>query len=64
MALRNGKLPLVKFDKDSTYESEWLNDTKHGHGIYTWARGYHYEGDYLNGKRHGRGIFTWADGDR
>jgi hypothetical protein len=36
---RNGKLPLVKFDGGNAYEGEWLNDKRHGRGIYTWASG-------------------------
>jgi hypothetical protein len=35
MAKCNGKLPLVKFDNDRTYEGEWLNDLVHGRGILT-----------------------------
>ena len=64
MALRYGKLPLVKFDNGEAYEGEWRNGKQHGHGIYTWARGHRYEGDWRDGKRHGRGIFTSAEGDR
>jgi hypothetical protein len=37
MTLRNGKLPLIKFDNGNAYEGEWLNGKVHGHGIYTWA---------------------------
>ena len=39
-----------------SYEGDWVNDKKHGRGIFTWADGDRYEGDYLNGKMNGRGI--------
>lgn len=35
--LRNGKLPLVKFDKGGAYEGEWLNGNLHGRGIMTYV---------------------------
>jgi hypothetical protein len=37
--MRNGKLPLVKFDDGGAYEGEWLNGKIHGRGICTWASG-------------------------
>jgi hypothetical protein len=37
--LRNGKLPLFKFDNGDAYEGEWLNGKVHGRGIFTWANG-------------------------
>jgi hypothetical protein len=39
MTQRNGILPLVELDNGATYEGEWLNGKRHGHGIYTWASG-------------------------
>ena len=64
MTLRNGKLPLFKFDDGNSYEGVWLNGKQHGHGIYTWADGDRYEGDWRDDNQHGRGIKTWPDGAR
>ena len=38
-AMRNGKLPLFKYDNGDAYEGEWLNGKMRGRGIYTWASG-------------------------
>jgi hypothetical protein len=62
--MRNGKLPLFKFDDGNAYDGEWRNDKMHGHGIMTRASGNRYEGDWRDDKRHGRGIYTWASKDR
>ena len=35
------------------YEGEYLNDNKHGFGIYTWADGKQYIGEWYEGKQHG-----------
>jgi hypothetical protein len=38
-ALRNGKLPLEKFDNGDAYEGDWLNGKRHGRGVETYADG-------------------------
>ena len=51
------KCPKIKGD--------WLNDEKHGHGIYYWKKsGNHYDGTYVNDKKQGHGIFYYQNGDR
>ena len=42
----NGRYPLIKLHNVDTYEGEFLNGGKHGHGIYTWSDGTRYEGEY------------------
>jgi hypothetical protein len=37
--IRNGKLPLVRFENGNAYEGEWLNGKRHGRGIMTYANG-------------------------
>ena len=37
--MRNGRLPLVKFDCGGTYTGEWRDGKMHGQGTYTWANG-------------------------
>ena len=61
---RNGRYPLIKLHNGDTYEGEFLNGAKHGHGIYTWSDGTRYEGEYRSGVKHGRGIETLSDGSR
>ena len=38
--------------------NRYLNDKKHGFGIFVWVDGRKYEGNWENGKRHGLGKFT------
>lgn len=37
------------------YDGEYLNDKKHGKGVFTWASGNIYKGDYIDDDRHGNG---------
>ena len=51
------------------YEGDFLNDHKHGFGIYRWGRqsawsGESFSGEYRNDKRHGQGSYSWPDGRR
>ena len=56
------------------YEGEYLNDKKHGFGVYTWADGRQYHGMWKDGKQHGEGKYIlpsgvqrrgeWKDGHR
>ena len=61
---RNGRYPLIKLHNGDTYEGEFLNGKRHGHGIYTWSDGTRYEGEYRDNQKHGRGIETSSDGSR
>lgn len=50
-------------DSASIYEGDFVNDMKHGKGIYKWGNsGNTYKGDYNKNKRHGYGTFIWLDG--
>jgi hypothetical protein len=46
----------------TTYEGEWSEDKKHGHGEEVLASGITYEGEFSEGKKHGRGKVVLADG--
>lgn len=46
----------------AVYEGEFLDDQRHGHGVYTWPDGTRYEGDFDHGRRQGQGAYTWPDG--
>ena len=42
------------------YNGEWLNNMKHGKGVYNLGKsGLVYDGDFYNGKKSGRGKLTW-----
>ena len=38
------------------YEGEYINDLKHGFGVYTWADGSRYEGEWKDDNMHGKGL--------
>ena len=44
------------------YKGQWVDDTMHGRGKYTFPNGNTYEGQYEAGVRHGKGKFTYANG--
>ena len=46
------------------YEGDFVDDKKHGKGVYVYANGDKYEGDWLDGKKHGKGVITFADGNK
>ena len=46
------------------YEGAYLDDKKHGHGIYTWTSGGRYTGEWNVGKKHGHGVYNYPDGSR
>jgi hypothetical protein len=42
----------------------YIQDKKHGKGIFFWSSGEMYEGNYENGKEHGLGKMTWKNGTK
>lgn len=44
------------------YRGQWLNNTMHGKGEFSFADGRKYYGEYLCNKKHGNGTFSWPDG--
>jgi hypothetical protein len=60
---RNGKHSAITFLNHDSYEGEWLDDMKHGQGIYIWADGSKYVGEYENDLRSGMGTFYEPTGD-
>ena len=43
------------------YQGEYLNNKKHGVGLYRWPDGTTYEGEWDNNKMNGYGIFSYFD---
>jgi hypothetical protein len=49
-------------DGHGTYEGEFRNGKRHGHGTLTRPSGTRYTGEWKDGARHGHGTFIWSDG--
>ncbi|KXZ43972.1 hypothetical protein GPECTOR_76g793 [Gonium pectorale] len=50
------------FPNGDSYFGSYLDDLKHGPGLYAFANGAAYAGEYVSGKRHGRGVMVFPDG--
>ena len=46
---------------NGTYDGEWREGKRHGHGVMRYAAGDCYEGCFVEGKKHGRGKCVYAD---
>lgn len=46
----------------STYDGDWLNDQRHGYGVWSRTDGTRYAGQWENDKPHGEGTIFFADG--
>lgn len=57
----NGKGTLLNANGDS-YQGFFVDDARHGRGIYRFTSGDVYEGDFLDDNRHGRGVFKFHNG--
>ena len=55
---------MEKWQVDSEYDGEWLNDKYHGYGVCTSASGWKYVGTFKDGKFNGKGVWTHPDGRR
>jgi hypothetical protein len=42
-------------NNNNIYEGDYINDKKHGFGVFTWASGNIYKGDYKDDERNGNG---------
>lgn len=58
----NGQGSLTMKDKGEEYSGEFLNQKKHGRGLYKFANGDVYEGGWKEDVRHGKGLYMSADG--
>ena len=46
-----------------SYQGQWLDNKRHGHGCCKYKNGERYDGEWEDGKRHGLGVQTWPNGD-
>lgn len=53
----------VHFRSGATYEGEWQDSVRHGHGKMVWPDGATYVGDWVKDKAEGKGLFTHPSGD-
>ncbi|CAD7947745.1 unnamed protein product [Amoebophrya sp. A120] len=62
MSLKQGDHAAV-FLHGESYKGEWLNDRKHGYGVFTYKDGgSKYEGQFAHNKREGEGVLWMAEG--
>merc|ERR1712146_855020 len=55
---------LVTLDDGSTYDGEFKNGKREGHGTRKYSDGREYIGDWENGNMEGRGIYTYPSGSK
>ena len=60
----NKSYKTKEYPNGDRYEGYYVDDKKHGKGIYYFINGDQYEGDYVNDKKHGKGIYCFDNGDR
>ena len=58
---KHGKGIMYYADK-TTYDGEWFNDLKNGHGEQSLPNGDKYEGNFKNNLMEGYGIYTYKNG--
>ncbi|CAM4657343.1 unnamed protein product [Leuciscus chuanchicus] len=46
------------------YEGGFVNNLKHGTGVFTWTNGEFYKGSFFKDYRHGKGMYSWPDGSK
>lgn len=49
------------YSDNSRYEGDFVNEKRHGKGIYCFSGGGHYEGDFVDGKFNGKGVMVYKD---
>ena len=54
---------ILRYRTGCVYEGEFLDDAKHGHGVYHGVHHGRYEGHWANGKRDGNGVNRLHNGD-
>ena len=52
----------MKWASGSSYDGDWVDNKKHGFGVYKLSNGEIYVGEWKFGKRHGKGVNTWGSG--
>ena len=58
----HGKWRKDKRPNCNNYDGYFLNDMKHGRGIFSWESGNRYDGHYAYDQRQGYGEMYWSDG--
>lgn len=58
---KNGRHKYTYAD-GATYDGDWKDGMRHGHGLCIWQNGSKYDGEWKDDKRHGRGLNTHHNG--
>jgi hypothetical protein len=53
---------LLRFKNGDRYKGSWMENKKHGKGVYYFSNGDRYEGAYLGNVRHGKGKYYYKSG--
>ena len=59
--MKNQKPQMKKASNDRDHEGQYLDDKKHGYGVFEWPDGRKYKGNWENGKQHGRGLYVGSN---
>ena len=51
------------YEDGRVYRGQFMNDQKHGQGVYQWPNGKKMEGTWANGKQDGQARFTNSKGE-
>jgi hypothetical protein len=51
------------WEDGSTYQGDWVQDKRHGNGIFNTAEGHKYEGAFVNDVKHGAGRLSYKNGE-
>ena len=46
------------------YKGQFVDDKRHGYGVYSWPDGRCFKGNFENNKKSGFGVYSLANGDR
>jgi len=47
----------------SYYRGDWVQNARHGNGVYMTGDGVKYEGQWINDVKHGMGVLTYKNGE-
>uniref|UniRef100_A0A672QRY2 Ankyrin repeat and MYND domain containing 1 n=1 Tax=Sinocyclocheilus grahami TaxID=75366 RepID=A0A672QRY2_SINGR len=55
---------IQEWQDGCNYEGGFVNNLKHGTGVFTWPNGEFYKGSVFKDYRHGKSLYSWPDGSK